>query len=554
MNLTPKSFLTGAHERLRDASQLWTFYAVTVLLAYGFAMFNLTLAGDDWNVLQANYQTDWVISIGRWMDAIIWRLADDGNFATPLTLGVLAAVYSVFAAACCLCLGMKRRESYLIFACVLICFPINAEPFSFKSLHLIFAFAIILATGSGLLIVRGHELLLERQVLKPAALGAGAVTAFVLSAAAYQMLALLAIALVLARLVGMLRGPYESSKLLQSTALLLGFSAIILGIGFLFYMASVWGVSWLTGVPLNTIGPYAIADSFVESGSQLYRGIIHGVVVLRELFFQRQHLFPLLAKLVFLAMTIALIFVIASGSEKSNYFDQPRPPDVWDGIVRALILAGVIVLLFLTPLVLGMLRKNGLYRYNNLVGIAVPYAMAFALLFDMARDARLRLGIAVLTIAMIAIFIFEQNRASITTFLLNRRDLAIASRMLERITADPAFAPFAAKGQVTIVFFGQRLEKRILPRPFSADAFALGAKDDCGVFNCQLIRIEPAFQLISESGMTYHTDIWPYIPEDTSAEEKQSLEQRIKEAHPWPAPDAVIFGTGVIVIMLQSAQ
>jgi hypothetical protein len=52
--------------------------------------------------------------------------------------------------------------------------------------------------------------------------------------------------------------------------------------------------------------------------------------------------------------------------------------------------------------------------------------------------------------------------------------------------------------------------------------------------------------------MTYHIGIWPAIPENTSTEEKQHLEQDIKKAHPWPAPDAVIFGTEVIVIMLQT--
>jgi len=552
MILVPRSFLSGAPNRLRHASKLWTFYAVTVLLAYGFTMFNLILVGDDWSALQENYMNDWMISIGRWMDVIVWSLANDDNFAAPITLCVLSVVYLIFAVACCLCLGMKRPGSYLIFACTLICFPFNTEPFVFKDLHLNFALAILLATISGLLIVRGHELLISRQTLKAAALGAGATTALILSAATYQTLALFAVALVLARLVGILREPYENSQLFRWTAILLGFSSIIFGVGYLIYMESVWGASWLTGVPLNTRGSYAIVGSFVESWSELRRQVFGSLALLRDLFFQGQHLFPLTAKLVFLVMTAALTVAMASGFAKANYRDRARTTTIWDGIVRALILVSVVVLLFFTPLAPGMLRKVSGYRYNNLVGVAVPYAMVFALLFDIVRDPRLRRGIAVLIISIIAVFIFEQNRASITTFLLNRRDLAIANRMLERITANPAFAPFAAKGQATIVFYGEHLEDRILPRPFSADRFTLGAIDSCGIFNCQIVRAAPAFRLISEGGMTYHIGIWPAIPENTSTEEKQHLEQDIKKAHSWPAPDAVIFGTEVIVIMLQT--
>lgn len=169
MTVAPTSFLSGTRERLRGAAELWTFYALTVLLAYGFTMFNLVLAGDDWDTLQANYQTDFNIAEGRWFDPIIRHLANNDNVAAPFTLGVLAIAYGVFAAACCVCLGLKRRESYLIFACVLVCFPFNAEPFVFKNMHLVFAFAMVLATISGLLIVRSYELLIGGQALKSGA-------------------------------------------------------------------------------------------------------------------------------------------------------------------------------------------------------------------------------------------------------------------------------------------------------------------------------------------------------------------------------------------------
>ena len=98
------------------------------------------------------------------------------------------------------------------------------------------------------------------------------------------------------------------------------------------------------------------------------------------------------------------------------------------------------------------------------------------------------------------------------------------------------------------MFYGEPFE--VLPRPFSADEYLLGAIDSCGVFNCQIGRAPQAFRLISTNNMRYRTTAWPNLPTNITAEERQLLEQRIKAAHPWPAPDAVIFGTNVIVVKL----
>lgn len=558
MSSIPRSFLSDAHERLRDASRLWSFYAFTVLLAYGFAMFNLILVGDDWAELYNATLMDYEISVGRWMDDVIWHLTNDDSFAPPITICALSTAYLFFAAACCLCLGMKRRASYLIFACVLICFPFNIEAFAFKNLHLNWTFGIALATASGLLIVRGYEFLISGQRLKAAALGAAGAMAFSLSAATYQTLALFAPALVLVRVVGMLREPCAISKLFRSIALLCGFSAIVLGLGYLVYWETVWASSWLSSVPLKAYNAtdedvrYAIIGSFVDNWAELRRQIVGGLVLLRDLLFHKQHLFPVTIKLAFLAMTAALTVAVASDANQKHYPDQPRTAVARDATARAIILVGIVAVLFLMPLALGMVRKVSAYRYNNLAGVAIPYAMVFALLFDVLRDGRLRRALAVLIVGVVGIFIFEQNQASMTTFLLNRRDLAVTSSILDRITANPAFAPFAAKGRAAIVFYGKYLNIQLLPRPFSVDEFNFGAIDNCGVFNCNTGLIERASRLISVGGIYFSFSVWPNLPEDVAADEKTRLQQAIAQAHPWPAPDAVIFGADTIVVMLRT--
>jgi hypothetical protein len=553
------SFLNGAQDRMRPLPALFGIYASVVLLAYGFTMFNLTLAGDDWAALQyRGFRYDLMVSFGRWMNRIVWSLAEDNGFAPPFTLAFLCAAYLVVSIACCLCLGAGRRESYLIFACVLVCFPINAEPFSFKMLHLNFGIGLLLATASGLMIVRGHEFLFVRERTKAAVLGLGAAAAFMLAASVYQTLALFACAIVLLRVVGLLRERLETPTMLLRSAGLLSFAVAAFLIGGGLYWGVIHAVSRVTGIPLRTTGLYAVSGSFVESWAELRRQVGNGFSALSDLLFTEHPLFPLTVKITFLAATVLLAVIFALGWDKDDSQVERQEEQHWNGIARACVFLGVVLLLFLVPLALGMLRKVAAIRYNNLIGIALPHAMVYAILYDVARDIFWRRGVAILASIVIGIFVFEQNRAAVTTFLLNRRDLSIANRMLERITANPAFAPFAAKGQATIIFYGDRLNDRDLRRPFSAGKSGSRVGQNmirpivnCGVFDCQIERASNVFRLISESRMDYQVSIWPNLPRNVMEEEKQRLIDRIKAGHPWPAPDAVIFGTDIIVIILQ---
>jgi len=92
------------------------------------------------------------------------------------------------------------------------------------------------------------------------------------------------------------------------------------------------------------------------------------------------------------------------------------------------------------------------------------------------------------------------------------------------IKSNPAFAPYAAKGEAIIVFYGSPYFS--LPRPFSADDHLLGAIDHCGLFNCQIGRTDQAYRLLSEPGMTYRIGAWPDISEQISKKETQFLAQR----------------------------
>ena len=555
--LMPTSFLDGARERLRTIPSLIGIYAGVVLLAYGFAMFNITLAGDDWHHLQyRGFQYDFAVSIGRWMVRIVWSLADDDSFAPPFTIAFLCAAYFVFSVACCLCLSITQRGGYLIFACALVCFPINAEAFSFKAAHLSDGLGLLLAMVSGLMVVRGHEFLFARDRIKAAVLVLGAAFAFMLAASLYQPLALFACSLVLIRVAGFVRERSETRTMLSRSASLFCFAAVAFGIGCVLYWGVIHAVSKVAGIPLLSEGPYAVTDSFVESWAALRHQMANGFMTINDLLFHQHFLFPLTVKLTFLAATSLLIIIFALDWDKNDNQIEERAEQYLDGIARGCVFFIVVILLFLAPLTLAMVRRIDLTRYTNLIGLGLPHVMAYALLYDMARDLFWRRGVAILASIVIGIFVFEQNRAAVTTYLLNRRDLHIANRMLERINANTEFAPFAAKKQATIVFYGNHLDDRELPRPFSVDqrgGYRVARPIvDCGVFNCQIGRAADLFRIISESLMEYAVSVWPNLPGNVTDDEKQRLTDRIKTSHPWPAPDAVIFGTHVIVVILQA--
>lgn len=548
----------NAEDKFEASWSLFLPYFVVVLVAYGFTMFNLTLASDEWLSLQQTEPFYWlVIAQGRWLSKLIWQAADDISFAPAFTLAVLCVAYFLFALICCWCLGLKRKGAILIFTCVLICFPINSEPFSFKMAHLIFAAAIGFASLSGLAIVRGFEQLHKDRTFAAGFSGVLAAFFFMLSAALYQSLALFGCAIVLMKVVGILREKIALRPALSRIVVLLVFASATVVVGLVFYFISVRVASSITSVQLLEGSRYAVSNSLISTWGEFVSRAVQGFEVLYDLLFAGNTLFPKIAKITFLVAAAGLLLAFAVDWEEDGERANGRTENLHGRIVRAAILCTVIALLFLLPLILGMLQKFPLYRYNNLVGVALPHAMVYALLYETARDSYWRGAVTCLAILIIGIFAFEQNRSSVTGFLLNRRDFAIASRMLERISANTAFTPFASKGRAWIVFYGDHLDDRLLPRPFSVDhrreiRHVSRTNVDCGVFNCQrMIRADYAFRLISETRMTYQTSVWPKLPLEVTPEEKQRLSDRIAAAHPWPAPDAVIFDTNVIVIVLQ---
>jgi Glucosyl transferase GtrII len=550
------SFLSGLPGRVCSLRVIILPYVIVVLAAFGFAMFNLTLQGDDWISLhQPDFLYKDVLSAGRWMYWVFWSLADNNSFAPPLTIALLCTTYLIAAVILALCLGLEHRGSVLICACILVCFPVNAEQFSFKLNHLGLSFALLMSSAAGLVMAQGYELLEAHDWRMSLVFGLASAVMFTLSAATYQPVALFAVSFALARLLAFSRAPGDAGTLLLRVAQLAAFGSGVISVGLGLYWTSAHSASWITGVPLNRGNSYAITDNLVTNWKELWQQARIGFDVLYDLLLVPQFLFPLLLKLMLLASLAYLVFLFSRRNNKARGRIHPNSETAHAPITRVAVVAGTMMLLFITPLSIGMLSKFPIYRYNNLIGIAIPYAVVYGLLYDMAPSRAGRMMAAAVASLTIAVSAFEQNRAAVTNFLVNRRDFAIADRMLQRVSSNPAFAPYAADGHAVIVFYGT-LEDRDLPRPFSVDHRGLSPainrpKVDCGIFNCQLNRVGYLFRLMSESRMHYTVVLWPDLPSAISAEARRDVMDRIKAVHAWPAPDAVIFSEyNLIVIVL----
>lgn len=538
---TPLAAMAEQARRLYPALGL---YGLVVLVAYGPKMFTLTLAEDDWGtVVFDGYQYEWVVAIGRWLTGVIWRLAEDDAVAPAVTLSLLAGAYLYVALALSWCLGLTRPAAQMALALVLVTFPYNAEPFLLGLEHLPFAVGLVLSVSAGLMIIAGEEARSAGRWRAALGLGLVASVLFGLAAAIHQALIMFCVGAVLVRMLTLARPAGAVRAVLGLAA----FAVVAWVGGLAVYAASVAVTTTLSGINPQTEGAFAVTASLRQSWADLGRGAGDALTVLGDLALGSHQLFPGAVQVAFVGVTVWVWGGYARG-----------PRGGCSGRVAAIrfvIFAVVLALTLLAPLTIGMIRSGLNWRFNSLIALAIPHAAIIALMVERSRS-RAALALAG---AFVLVFAFQQNRAGTGTMVLNRRDLAIADHMLQTITADPGFTPFAARGVAEVAVVGDGLEGRLeLGRPFAGKAhgvarFMSNPIYDCGLFNCEIHRldIDAAIALIAEPKMTYRFRRWPNVPAAVAPAERDRLARRIATVHPWPAADAVIYGEGVIVLVLQ---
>lgn len=540
----------GAGERLQVLFPLLWVYALVVVISFGTEMFSLTVTGDDWNALIYDHHQDrWVVSIGRWLQMVVWQLTDDANPAPALSLAILAAAYLATAVVLSEMLFITNRVATLILAATLVTFPINTETFSFQLAHFHIAVGMLCAMVGAATTVLAHEAWLRNHRRKAMLLAVAGALGLALACADYQLLAGFWASAILARALGhVLYEPWTSSVRRSLSNLLI--FALICGIcGIALYAISVRVVAFALDIPLMDSGRYAVTNALVSSWGEFSRIWTRSCTAFLNTLFFGQYGYPYAAKLLFL--TAVAYLVVESLWRNRGRRDRGAP---MESILLLLIVTAMVAIVF----ILIMPLKNGFLRYNNMTALAIPHAVVFALLYIRPKGRWLQMTVvAALTLSLCA-FSYVQNRASMAGMLNNQRDMAILNRLLERITSNPDFPALSQRGPVKLIVYRTPKFLRLLPRPFMADAPRVGlyfnaSVVDCGIFSCNVQHIHEAIKLIKESRVSFQMSQWPNrldepLPPGISPDEAARLDARLKSMPTWPLSGSVVFEKDYVLV------
>ncbi len=510
------------------------------LIAYGFVMFNMTLAGDDWSaVWKEGNQYDVVVSLGRWLQRYIWMVFADKLFAPAFTLSFMVALWLVGGLLALRFLAVDDRFAGFAFLGLFVLTPFWAEMVNFKNNHPNAGLATLLALASGLLawrMVQGQPL----GLLKALSLGLASSLCLALSASGYQAMAPMApMIFLLGWMRALLRngfGEVAPTIFVKRLALMV----VIFGCGIFLYGLSVYVTQTAYGLGQMAKG-YALSGSLVSSTGELQMTLARFLAYFEQFLFLPQHLVPQFAKWLFLGLlAVYPLALIRRGSK------QKPSNAVWYIGVGLLLACGFLVL----PWLLGIMRTPNSYRYNGIVSLALVYA-GFALI-ALECGPRLLTGRLVkgLALTLILIFVFQHNAASFVTYNLNRRDWSIATRMIERIEAMSDLEAVTENGAKPLIVYPVGRLPTASERPYAMPAHA-GPMDssivECGVLNCHTIRLYHLLQLSASKTIRY----------DRSAgrvgdrKVRRLFREPLSTMRPWPHPTSIkLLPEGILIVLL----
>jgi len=518
----------------RDKDFLYLFFILSIL-TYGMLVFNLTLHADDWRVFQIDkFQFDWVVQLGRWLQRVIWTIFDDNYFVPVFSMAFL--LFFIYLSSLLIFKTLKMGiVSFYVFVIMFSFHSILVEIVGFEMAHIPLGFAILFSSISFYFLIESLKLFLDKIFIK--SLFNLLISSISLSfvASIYQPIVFISLQLVIFYIIYNL----FMNKNILSKIVFLYITMVLLSI--IFYIIEIkisliiFDIQGLHVGSTYTFRLFSNFNIFVLYSFDLFKNFI----------FYEQYSIPLAVKYLFL---FGLFYLIILSFQRLV-------------IKNAIISLSLLSILIFSPFILGLLVNDvASFRPNALISIASLYAIIFSLLYELVKE-KYKYIILILISYIIIIFIFQHNKISIMSITNNKRDFAIANRILNRIETSPNYSTIRELESYDLIVVGVGLQNISKGKVFnSISSFnknTLGfnsiiPKDmniisrDIGVFSLPFGQIEYIFKLLgSNDSLNYYN--WTRLPKNYN---KKLIIDKLKNANPWPSKDSVIeFKNGYILVL-----
>jgi Glucosyl transferase GtrII len=528
LEFNPYSFLYSHLKSLLEERAVISIVVILSLCAYGFLAVQHTVAGDEWAAFHlTDYQDVWSIQIGRWMAPLVRHILADNALAPTVTLSIFIFGQLISFLICVRVIGLK--DSFAVFGLLAttMFFPFWAEAVNFRLLHGQLALGLLFSVSYGAVGWRAFRFLAcDRNLMVGILLtGLGAIF-FSFANSLYQGVGQFGLILIFAAAINrlVLAAPPIGAK--QISVLVIVVAGIIL-FGSAMYALEVAATQWIFKIPPAS-GDYALSESVVGTIPEMTENVRRALAYMGAFLFYPTHLFPISTKVIFLAVLTTVISTVIIFSQGA-----------WLKFGLALIcLLGI----FAAPWAIGLVRTPNSYRYLAIISASLCYGAIFGLALEHCRIPLIRGALQLGTIAVVLIFVFQQNMASVITFENNRRDVAVTNRLLARIENLPEYRLIDRSQPVTLVPVGT--PQFYVGRPFAAPHRS-GVMNDsiisCGIYSCQIFRMSDAFVLLSADSVRY--DVKPISAFD------EPIRAEATGMPNWPGLGSVIFADKNVVLI-----
>lgn len=498
-----------------------------LLLAYGFAMANFTLAGDDWFAVfpEATLDTHFALVAGRWVMPLVWAVTGNGAFVPffsfAIALGLLAVAGLVAAATW----GWARPWGIFAVVTLFVVNPLFADSLSTKPGHVSLPLAMICAALAGWVLLRWRGARLWRAAIS--------VLLLVLSLASYQPTALAFVVVVIGCeviRVGWGDGSYWGRAWRRWLEILLVVLAAVA-----LYVVSVWVAWWVTATdPRATQSMYSLTGGYPLTPGELVRSLGYGLRMTGRFWLGSTPLYPLALKVVSLAL-------IAAGAATALAAAR-RPVRVSRLGARAWLVAlatasGVV------PFAVLFLRDRPTLRASVFTTVGLVVGFWAGLLLERAAggpgSGRRRwvivAGVALVLVAALG-SAHQINKGYFGLHLNNQRDLANANRMLSVMEEMPEFR----RGEQVRVQLVGLVRYSVRAEPFSSPVPGVPGQTivNCSGLACQN-RLVNMLNLLGGGSRSFVTGSVARDPEVRAGIEAMPV---------WPKPGSIQYLAGTFVI------